>query len=221
MLLAVDTSTRMMGIALFNGTKVLSQDSWVTKQHHTVELAGAVKKNIHRVGCEVEDLDALGIALGPGSFTGLRIGLAFVKGIAFHQQIPLMGIPTLEVVAASQAVKGDRLAAVLEAGRNRYAVGWYQAEKGLWQAEEKIENLSLDELKEKIVGRTQIAGELTPEARKTFEEMPEVILASPVQSLRDPATLAQLAWAKWKSGDEDDPSTLSPFYLHRDHPIPG
>ncbi|MBS3751751.1 MAG: tRNA (adenosine(37)-N6)-threonylcarbamoyltransferase complex dimerization subunit type 1 TsaB, partial [Anaerolineales bacterium] len=84
MILAVDTSTRMMGIAIFDGVKVIGQESWVTQHHHTIELAEAVENILNRVRLGTDDLDALGVALGPGSFTGLRIGLAFMKGIAFH-----------------------------------------------------------------------------------------------------------------------------------------
>ncbi|MFO8035274.1 MAG: tRNA (adenosine(37)-N6)-threonylcarbamoyltransferase complex dimerization subunit type 1 TsaB [Anaerolineales bacterium] len=220
MLLAVDTSTRMLGIALYSGVQVIGQESWITQDHHTIELAKAVAKILDRVRLRVDDLDALGVALGPGSFTGLRIGLAFMKGIAFHQRIPLLGIPTLDVVAASQPVKEAHLAAVLEAGRERYAVGWYQAEEGHWVYRDEMENLTVEELARKITARTQIAGELSQEAREILENLPGAVLTSPVQSLRNPALLALLAWDKWQKGEEDDPSTLSPIYLHRDQPLP-
>lgn len=220
MLLAVDTSTRMMGIALYNGERVIGQESWVTQHHHTIELAKAVDNILARVRLGVEDVNVLGVALGPGSFTGLRIGLAFMKGIAFHQQIPLLGVPTLDIVAASQPVKEAQLAAVLEAGRKRYAVGWYKSEDGRWVAKGELENVSIEELARKITTTTQIAGELSPEAREILEHVPEAVLTSPVESLRNPAFLALLAWDKWQKGERDDPSTLSPIYLHRDQPIP-
>jgi len=220
MLLAVDTSTRMIGIALFDGSRVISQDSWMTQQHHTVELAQAVDNNLRRVGKTMSDLDALGVAIGPGSFTGLRIGMALMKGIAYHQQIPLVSIPTLQVLAETQPVREERLAVVLEAGRGRYAVGWYQAESGRWATQGDVENLSLEELQDRITGPTRVAGELSPKERQALSERGDVVISSPVESYRSPAVLAQLAREKWKKGDEDDPSTLSPIYLHRDQPIP-
>lgn len=220
MLLAVDTSTRTMGIAIYDGIRVVGQESWVTRHHHTVELAKAVDSTLDRVKLNVDDLHALGVAIGPGSFTGLRIGLAFMKGIAFHQQIPLLGIPTLDIVAASQPVIETQLAAVLEAGRDRYAVGWYQAEHGHWMPRGDLENLTIEELARKIDDGLQIAGELSQDAREILEAIPEAVLSSPVQSLRSPAFLALLAWNRWQEGERDDPSTLSPIYLHRDQPIP-
>ena len=220
MILAVDTSTRMMGIAIFDGVKVIGQESWITQHHHTIELAEAVENILNRVRLGTDDLDALGVALGPGSFTGLRIGLAFMKGIAFHHQIPLLGIPSLDVVAAAQPLKCEDLVTVLEAGRERFAAGWYRAEQEAWVPRGDLENLTLEELVGKITKTTQVAGELSKEARETLQTIPEVILASPVHSLRNPAFLAFLAWNAWQDGKRDDPSTLSPIYLHRDQPIP-
>lgn len=220
MLLAVDTSTRAMGIALYNGLEIVSQESWMTKHHHTVELAQAVENNLSRVGSSTDDLKAVGVALGPGSFTGLRIGMAFVKGIVFHHQIPLCGVPSLDVVAASQQPRDGKLAAVLEAGRNRYAVGWYEMQDDRWISTGELENLTVEELLQRMTGPTLVAGELTANARESLEEASQVQLASPISSLRSPAFLAQLAWQKWQEGERDDPSTLSPIYLHRDQPIP-
>ncbi len=219
MLLAVDTSTRAMGIAIFDGHNLLSQESWQTSQHHTVELAQAVKNNINRIGISVDDLTALGVALGPGSFTGLRIGMAFMKGMAFHQQLPLVGIPTLDITAESQPVRQGELAAVLKAGRDRYAVGWYRAENGRWVSRGRVENFSLQELVEKIEGPLQIAGELSQEAHRELSDNPDVTLSSPVESYRSPAVLAQLAWNKWKKGEDGNPAVLSPIYLNRDQPL--
>ena len=62
------------------------------------------------------------MALGPGSFTSLRVGLAFVKGLALARHLPIIGIPTLDVVAAAQEVRDLPLAAVLQAGRGRFSL---------------------------------------------------------------------------------------------------
>ncbi len=85
-------------------------------------------KRFTRAGLEIQNLKLLAVATGPGSFTGLRIGLAVAKGIALACHLPIIGIPTLDIVAESQPVSpGLPLAAVLQAGRGRLAVGWYTA----------------------------------------------------------------------------------------------
>ena len=88
MLLAVDTSTQRVGIALYDGSQFLCEESWVSRQYHTVELANAVQTILSRAGISAANLKVLSVAVGPGSFTGLRIGMALVKGIAFSHQLP-------------------------------------------------------------------------------------------------------------------------------------
>jgi tRNA threonylcarbamoyladenosine biosynthesis protein TsaB len=221
MLLAVDTSTRLIGVALYDGGRVLSEASWLSKNHHTIELGPAVAETLSRVGAEPASLTAVGVAIGPGSFTGLRIGLALAKGLCLSRNLPLVGIPTLDVVAAAQPVIPDlKLAAILEAGRRRLAIGWYHAIQGKWHPEGDLQNLTLEEFMEKVETPAIICGELSGEARQRLTHK-GAILPSPAQCVRRPAVLAELAWQRWKAGQIDNPDTLSPIYLHHGEPIPG
>ena len=123
MLLAIDTSTNTLGLALFDGT-VVAESTWTSRARHTQELAPGLTEMLAHTGVKVDDLRALGVALGPGSFTSLRVGLSFVKGLALARNLPVVGIPTLDVVAASQPIKNNPLACLLSAGRGRLALGW-------------------------------------------------------------------------------------------------
>ena len=105
MLLAIDTSTQTIGLALYDGTQVLAEMHWQTKTHHTIELAPAVDELITRCNIKPVELKAIACALGPGSFTSLRIGLAFAKGLALSLRIPILGIPTFDYLVASQPCK--------------------------------------------------------------------------------------------------------------------
>ncbi len=222
MLLAVDTSTRMVGIALYDGIQVIAEMAWFSQSYHTVELGPAVQDMFTKTGFTAGDLGMLGVATGPGSFTALRIGLAFVKGLSFSEHIPIVGIPSLDIVAAAQPVSDLQMAAVLVAGRKRLAVGWYQVVDGAWQSTGRLENLTIDEFSESIREPTLICGELSDEARQRLgRKYKNVILASPASSLRRPGVLAELAWQRWQASDTDDPATLSPTYLHHGQPIPG
>ena len=222
MLLALDTSTRVIGLALYDGSEVWSESTWTSHDHHTVELAPAIADTLSRSGIKISDLQALAVALGPGSFTGLRIGLALAKGISLVRRIPLVGVPTLDALAAAQPVIDGALAAVLRAGRGRLAVSWYQPVNGAWQSIRKIESLTPAELQASIETPTLVCGELTAEERRLMaRKRKNVILASPAQSARRPGFLAELAWTRWQLGSVDDPATLAPLYLHYKEPIPG
>jgi tRNA threonylcarbamoyladenosine biosynthesis protein TsaB len=130
MLLAVDTSTQTMGLALYNGTQVLAESVWLTHSHHTVELAPAIDELFQRAAIKPGQLEAAACALGPGSFTSLRIGLAVVKGLALSLHIPVIGIPTLTYLAAAQPLMQMPMLAVLPAGRGRMAVSRYTVQDG-------------------------------------------------------------------------------------------
>lgn len=159
-------------------------------------------------------VQALGVAIGPGSFTSLRVGLSLVKGIALARNLQVMGISTLDVIAAAQPLSKHPLVAVLQAGRTRVAFGVYQSQKSGWQAEGPVRSGTLDELISQFESSTIIAGELTSEERKKISKLKKFQLASPALCVRRPAVLAELAWSRWQGGSVDDAASLAPIYLH-------
>lgn len=220
MLLAVDTSTAQVGLALYDGSQVISEYAWRSSQRHTVELAPAIADLLTRCGLTMEAVRALGVALGPGSFTSLRVGLALVKGLALSRHLPLVGIPTLDVLAAAQPLSSFPLAAAIQAGRGRLAVGWYKRSKNGWQAKGPARVATVTTLIDEAKSPLIVCGEFTAEERDKLSEKPEIHLVSPAQSVRRPAILAELAWRRWQSGSSDDEATLAPIYLHVAEPIP-
>ena len=221
-MLAIDTSTRTVGLALYDGVRVLSESAWTSMDYHTVELAPAVAEAFKKAGLAPGQLGALAVALGPGSFTGLRIGLALAKGLALARHLPIIGLPTLDILAAAQPLSDNTLVTIVHAGRGRLAVGWYQSRDGAWQTARPVEVCTPPELISKITGPTLVCGELEEEERLLFlQHHPHLIMASPAQSLRRAGYLAELAWRRWKSGQVDSPASLSPIYLHYNEPIPG
>lgn len=223
MLLAIDTATRNVGIAVYDGIQVLSETIWTSQDYHTVELAPAIEETLAKAGQTTQSLTLLAVAIGPGSFTGLRIGLSVAKGMALACHLPIIGIPTLDIVAESQPVSaGIPLAATLQAGRGRLAVGWYTVNDGHWQLKPPIEIMDALKLTRLINEPTLVCGELNEEQQRTLaRKYKNVILASPAQSVRRPALLAELAWKRWQSGNIDNPATLAPTYLNVGQPIPG
>jgi tRNA threonylcarbamoyladenosine biosynthesis protein TsaB len=220
MLLAVDTSTAQLGLAVYDGDQVISEYAWRSHQRHTVELAPAIFELLARCGLKMEDVQALGVALGPGSFTSLRVGLSLVKGLALSRHLPLIGIPTLDILAAAQASSKLPLVVVIQAGRGRFAVGWYKHSKRGWQARGSARVLTVEALTNEVKSPVLLCGELTAKERQAFAAKPEVHLVSPAQSVRRPAVLAELAWARWQTGDVDEEATLAPIYLHVAEPVP-
>lgn len=220
MLLAVDTSTAQVGLAIYDGSQVIGEYAWRSRQRHTVELAPAVFELLTRCGLTMDDVLVLGVALGPGSFTSLRVGLSLVKGFALARGLPLIGIPTLDVLAAAQPLAKLPLLVAIQAGRGRLAAGWYKRSKSGWQAKGPARVVTAKALAEEVKSPAMVCAELTAEERQTLAGNAEIQLASPAQSVRRPAVLAERAWKRWQAGDVDDRATLAPIYLHVAEPIP-
>lgn len=220
MLLAVDTSTAQVGLAVYDDGQVVAEYAWRSSQRHTVELAPAVASMLSRSGLTMDNIRALGVALGPGSFTSLRVGLSLVKGLALARHLPIVGIPTLDILAANQPVSKLPLLAAIQAGRSRLAVGWYKSSKHGWQAKGLARVVPVEELVYEIRTPSIVCGEFTAHDRQRLaKDEVNVKLASPAQSVRRPAVLAELAWARWQSGDVDDEAALAPIYLHTTEPV--
>lgn len=226
MLLAVDTSTGQVGLALYDGAQVIGEYAWRSIQRHTMELAPAIAELLARCGLSMNDVQALGVALGPGSFTSLRVGLSLVKGLSLSRHIPLIGIPTLDILANAQTASKLPLAVAIQAGRGRFALGWYKrsspvdkSTKNAWQAQGPARVVTVEALKDEVKSPSLLCGEFTSEDRQKLETNTDVHLVSPAQSVRRPAILAELAWKRWQAGDVDDEASLAPIYLHTAEPI--
>jgi len=215
MLLAIDTSTEWIGISLFNGTNILAEHTWRSKNYHTVELIPAIKEMLTKTQTKASSLTGVGVALGPGSFTGLRIGLSAAKGIALGQNLPVAGIPSLEILAAAQPGLRRPMLAFLAVGRGRYAYVRYQYKNGSWQGVSDITVNDIRAIAATIKSPTYVVGEMDAEERQILgRKWKTARLAPPSLCLRRPAVLAELAWAKIQSGQADDAASLAPIYVH-------
>src|SRR4051812_14773720 len=129
-LLAIDSATQFISIALHDGQQMLSEQTWFSENHHTVELAPTVRALLAQSRLAFADLTALAVSIGPGAYTGLRIGVALAKGIAAVGNLPLVGISTLDILAAGQPQSTGALILVLPAGRGRVVTARYHWRKG-------------------------------------------------------------------------------------------
>jgi len=222
MLLALDTATRCASLALHDGRQVWAETTWYTADHHTTELAPQIAALLLRAGMTAAELKGVAVALGPGSFTGLRVGLALAKGLVMAQNIPLLGIPTLDILAAAQPPFDGRLCTVIQAGRGRICAGFYHWQTNAWRGETEPVVTTWAALVEVIEDeRVRFCGELDPAGAQALRRLgARAVVARPADSLRRAGYLADLAWRRLKRGDRDDPVTLAPIYLHEPEASP-
>jgi tRNA threonylcarbamoyladenosine biosynthesis protein TsaB len=213
--LAIDTASDTASVALDDGAAVLSELSWLGRRRHTVALAPRVAQVLADADMGVHQLDGIAVAIGPGSYTGLRIGLALAKGLALAGDVPLVGIPTLDILAASlspPSVPRDvPLWAIFRAGREQMVAACYPP-AGPWPAADRLSALTLDELLATAVAPAWVAGELTGPERAALAASGLTVLP-PEASLRRAAWLCALGRARWAAGGVTDPAALVPLYL--------
>lgn len=216
MLLALDTATRQISLALYDGQRVHVEHTWLTGQHHTVELAPQVALVLRQAAVTPAALTGLAVAIGPGSYTGLRIGLGFAKGLALAHGVPLVGVPTFEIqmhALAGPSAGVDRVTAVVQAGRGRVIAANYVWDGLLWVAEGAPQVLDWAALAAEVRPLTLICGEwdiAAPEHLRAFKG--RAVFASPAHSLRRAGHLAEIGWERVRAGAVDDPATLAPIY---------
>lgn len=221
MILAIDTATAPISLALHNGREVIGEITWRAPGHHTMELPPAVDALLARAHVTPAELKAIAVALGPGSYTGLRIGMSLAKGIALtcNPPLPLIGVPTLDILAAAQPHETDWLYPLTQAGRGRVNAAlytWNSTEEGNgWEAVEPPFIASWADLAARIEQRTQICGEINEAGRSVLAALGDrALIASGAGCLRRAGFLGELAHVRLAAGQVDDPATLAPLYYH-------
>ena len=122
LLLALDTSSDLIGYAITDGDRLLAEATWRGQRQGTAMLLAAVMRALESLGRTQDDLGAVAVATGPGSFSGLRVGMGIAKGLALGLAIPIVGIPTLAVTAEPFSRVGLPICALVPAGRGRFAM---------------------------------------------------------------------------------------------------
>ncbi len=214
MLVAFDTATRLISLALHDGQRILYEVTWHTAQHHTVELAPAIRQALEQGGLTPADLTAVAVAQGPGSFTGLRIGMGVAKGLATAQAIPLVAVPTLDILAEAIPPAETPLVAVIEAGRTRICAGRYRWDGAAWQPDGPPEILSWGALVERLATPVLVAGEVDDAGREALAATPTT-LAPAALNLRRAGFLAEIGWRRLRARQTDPVASVTPIYLHQ------
>lgn len=214
MILAIDTASHLAGIALYNRDGVAAEHTWTSRAHHTVDLMPNVVTLLTQQGLTASDLAGLVVGIGPGSFTGLRIGLSVAKGLAFAQGIPVVGVPSLHAIAHAHREVGRPVWALIAAGRGRFAGQLFWPERP-WPKPELFHLGKLDEFAPpEASDQTVYAGELGAADRDHLRALwgDRVRLPDPAASLRRIAYLAELGFERLSAGEADDLASLAPIY---------
>jgi tRNA threonylcarbamoyladenosine biosynthesis protein TsaB len=219
MLLAFDTSTSVASVALVNGARLVAELTWQVGQRHSTELLERLEWLLAASRVTMDDLSGVAVALGPGSFNGVRVALATAKSLAFARALPLYGVPTLDVIAWGHSAVGGTICAILEAGRGQVYAATYaaaQADAAGWSPVDSYAVVTVSELAAQLPGDVYFCGEMSSETRATLAEaLGSRFRSASALETRRAGWLAELALARAVQQRYDDLMTLEPLYLRR------
>jgi len=212
--LAIESSTTVCSVALFEESTLKSIREINDGYRHAELLTVFIREVLREAELEISDLDAVVVSKGPGSYTGLRIGVSAAKGICFAGAIPLIGITAVEAIAlylAQSCSDDDLIVPMIDAGRMEVYAATYQ------KSMQVVEPLSARIINQESLatanhaGSVILAGNGAEKFRDMFQDNPSVIIRSDV--LPSAKWLGNPALQAIKKNQFEDVAYFEPFYL--------
>lgn len=216
LILAMDTSTAIASIALYDGA-VLAEITWRSGRGHSVELMAQTDSLMKLVKARPEQLIAVAVAVGPGSYTGVRVGLSAGKGLCLALGIPMVGVSTLDVLAEAHRGSCLPVRPLLDAGRQRFATALYRMKDGEFQRTISIQGKTLEEILDGVEEKTLLCGDVTETQVNQLLAVRDLVeIATPASSLRRAGFLAEIGWRRYSSGQFQDAASVDAVYLGKE-----
>lgn len=215
-ILAIENSGLCGSVALLSPSHCIGEHSLLSKLTHSKRLLASIQQLLRETDTDWDNIDAIAVCLGPGSFTGLRIGLSTVKGLAMATGIPLIGVSSLDALACQFSFVSIGVCPILDARKNEVYAAFYQTgQNELMKRTSDYLVLSPEKLIEHIDSPTLFVGdgiEVYGDLLRT--ELGEKALFAPAQLyFSRAASIGFLALPLWKKQEFLDPATAVPVYV--------
>jgi tRNA threonylcarbamoyladenosine biosynthesis protein TsaB len=214
--LGLDTATSCGSVGLIDDGKIISEYLLDIPVTHSERLLGAVELVLREAHCTIEDLDGWAISLGPGSFTGLRIGVSTVKGLAFATQKPGAGVSTLDVLASQTSPTPFLICPILDARKGEVYTAFYRHEEGnSLKRQSAYQAITPEGLIKKINEKTLFLGNGVRTYGGYLREALPSFATYPPPSLNVPhgSVVAKLGLELLRKGEVLDLSAFTPIYV--------
>ena len=207
-LLAVETSTLAGGVALLDGERLVAEYLLDVGIAHSERLMAAVDRVLSDARWTTRDLAGLAVAVGPGSFTGLRIAVSTVKGLALALGLPIAAVPTLDAMAAAVPWASLPVVAVLDARKGEVYASRYHWEDGAMRRDWEYVALAPEALAMRLSEPTILVGDGAAGIASAHAR-----LIPPPRRLPSPACVGALGLTRLQRGDTVSAAALTPLYL--------
>ncbi|MCX8031256.1 MAG: tRNA (adenosine(37)-N6)-threonylcarbamoyltransferase complex dimerization subunit type 1 TsaB [Thermodesulfovibrionales bacterium] len=216
-LLAIDTSTLVGGVAIMEDNLLIAESRFNVKATHSERLLFEIHDVLKKINLSINEIDVFTLAIGPGSFTGLRIGLSTIKGFLYGTEKKFVTVPTLEALAWNLPFCKYQICTLLDARKKEVFAALFRWEGDLLKRELKEQALRIDELLEKINETTIFIGD----GALLYKEVIKLKLANtaffapPQFMIPSPSNVAYLGMQKVQKGQLDDILKTVPLYLRK------
>lgn len=214
-ILALDSSAVVGSVALCEDTRMIAHYTLNTGNTHSQTLLPMIESALKSAEWEIDDLDLLAVSQGPGSFTGVRIGIATVKGLAFGKNIPCAGVSTLEALAYNLRYYNGILCPVMNARRAQVYNALFACENGVLTRLCPDRAISIAELDGELVSMDQPVYLVGDGYDITLDGLEKTTVVPVPDELRYQSgySVALCGLAAYKRGESVDDATLAPVYL--------
>ncbi len=216
-ILGIDTATWCAAVGLWEDGRVVADQKQQTTGNHAVALLGMIDSVLNSAGWGVESLSAIGVAAGPGSFTGLRVGLSTAKGLAFARNIDLVAVPTLTALAATVQQSYDRVTPILDARKDELYAASFRVIDGRLTADLDACLITPARLFERLPAPGAVLGDALLRYTESFAEAwggRADLLPFETHGPRG-STVARLAAERLAQGPADPLAAIEPFYIRQ------
>ena len=215
-LLAVDTSTSSCSVALFNGHRLLAEELYTAGKTHSRHLLSIIHRILSRCACEPKDIQGIAVTVGPGTFTGLRIGISTVKGIAAATGTSVVGISSLAALAYPLAMLDRPVVAMIDARRGEGYHAQYQVGAIVSDLSAPVSVSTPDTAASTLPERAVLVGSGAVLYREMFKaRYPRIGFADATSHVIRAASVGMLAMARFEGQDVDSIDSLIPEYIRK------
>ncbi len=215
-LLGIDTSGNIASVAVCNENTVIAQTTVMTRLTHSQIILPLCKDVLMKAEMTLSDIDRIAVAVGPGSYTGLRIGISAVKGMCFGAEKECVGVSTLEGLAFNMAGTGKKICAVMSARQNLVYTAFFEDKEGVVTRLSDDRIITTGQLYEEISEGTVITGDYAKEFTEKFPDK-KLVLAPPHLRYQLASSLCYAGMNMPSvTADELDASYLQPTKAEKD-----
>ncbi len=217
--LGIDTSSLASSVAVVEDNKLICEYTVNTKKTHSQKLMPMIENMLSIGDLDINDIDMIAICEGPGSFTGLRIGMATAKSISHVNNLPIVGVNSLEVLASNMNLCDKKICSILDAQRTQVYTGQYKYENNELIEIKPIDVVEIDDLIEELASSNEewiVVGEAVYKYEDKIREKANLYIPAPSHNVNKASGLCAVATQKYKNNiDVNDCYSVNPLYIRK------